>query len=129
LAWKPSSGVIRWPPDEANDKHDRSLTFEVVMRLPLLAASVLVFAAVVGSPEARAFVMDDQSGNSNDGSPRFVDPDENSERLTGPTGSYPAAVPGRSVLPFGENPSVPTLPSAAQPGAGEHGFTNNRRYR
>ena len=99
------------------------------MRLSRLVAAALLLAVVGATPQAHAFTLDSQSANNADGSPRFSDPDESAEKATDqsrPSGFFFGGGSGRQSGPFGSDADADRspMPSAAQIGAGDHGFNN-----
>ncbi len=102
------------------------------MRLSLFGAAALLLAVVSVVPKAQAFTVDDPSGNTSNGTPRFTDPDARDEKLADPSGSSSVFFGGRSSPAdrYGYDPTFNApLPRGAQIGGGEHGFDNFSRYR
>src|SRR5512147_1056096 len=107
------------------------------MRFSRVVFSALALAILFGSPAARAWTIDGQSGNNNDGSARFADPDQDIDKLTDPGASNPATPtvsfgvrqtdsPYSRTNPFG---STRIDPLPALHGDDSHLFWGNSRYR
>jgi hypothetical protein len=60
------------------------------MRFSCVVFSAFALAILFGSPAARAWTIDSQSGNNNDGTARFADPDQDVDKLTDPGASVRA---------------------------------------
>lgn len=111
------------------------------MRFAYIAFSALALALLFGSPAARAWTIDGQSGNNSDGTARFADPDQDLDKPTapdGPTGIGNRAAPTvsfgirRTDSPYSHtNPFASTRvePSSAVHGDDSHLFWGNSRYR
>lgn len=112
------------------------------MGFAYIAFSALALALLFGSPAARAWTIDGQSGNNSDGTARFADPDQDLDKLTepgaGPTGTGNRAAPTvsfgirRTDSPYSRtNPlaSRRVEPPSAVHGDDSHLFWGNSRYR
>lgn len=98
------------------------------MRVSLVVASALALVVFATAPEARAFTSDDQIGNTSDGTPRFVDPDENIERMAEPSGSISGPLSVHNGFdPNGGFRSQQPLLDPIAPGAGQGATFNNYR--
>lgn len=103
------------------------------MKLSVLIASALAIILITAAPQARAFTVDGQTGNTSNGTARFADPDESVEKTADPSGSggLRAYGSGSPADPLGssrvfEPMSVPTV---ALPGGGDNGFYNSYNSR
>ena len=112
------------------------------MRFPYIAFSALALAVLFGSPAARAWTIDGQSGNNSDGNARFADPDQDVDKLTDPGASTSGTGnPAASTVSFGvrqtDTPysrtnafgSTRVDPPRALRGDDSHLFWGNSRYR
>src|SRR5512144_687708 len=107
------------------------------MRFSCVVFSAFALAILFGSPAARAWTIDSQSGNNNDGTARFADPDQDVDKLTDPgAGNLSAPTVSFGVrqtdsLYSRRNPFGNTRmdPPPALHGDDSHLFWGNSRYR